>query len=405
MPYLGWRWKVAQLPRGGDFRHAAHGRSGGPGAWWPSPTAAWSPIFGTAPLLKAPTQRRVYPPGPRLRRRLRVRRCRPESVDRGEPQPGRRLPARLWQAGAPCQGPAHCRSTPSTPGPRRKATSARWLSAARRGDAARHWRDGLRRRPFAGKLAASGETARCLVRRKTLARPLPRGREAAFGDLSTGDGLDEALRGSRYGHPSGGRHQGAARRRLLRGQCARHGDVGERHGRAVRSASCTSARWRPPGRANASPKTPSRGRSPNMAARSWKASGSCGRCCPDAVIVRPPVVYGPRDTDVFQVLKSAAKRPGPGNRRRRPLVQRDLREGLGRGADAGRARAPGPPAGPTSWRTPAGLVARAGRDRGPHSWDAKRLASCASRTPRPYAVGACAEAWSRLTGTTRHRVA
>ena len=22
MPYLGWRWKVTQLPRGGDFRHA-----------------------------------------------------------------------------------------------------------------------------------------------------------------------------------------------------------------------------------------------------------------------------------------------------------------------------------------------------------------------------------------------
>jgi nucleoside-diphosphate-sugar epimerase len=28
---------------------------------------------------------------------------------------------------------------------------------------------------------------------------------------------------------------------------------------------------------------------------------------PDAVIVRPPVVYGPRDTDVFQILKPVAK--------------------------------------------------------------------------------------------------
>jgi nucleoside-diphosphate-sugar epimerase len=28
---------------------------------------------------------------------------------------------------------------------------------------------------------------------------------------------------------------------------------------------------------------------------------------PDAVIVRPPVVYGPRDTDVFQLLKSISK--------------------------------------------------------------------------------------------------
>src|ERR1039457_5519333 len=28
---------------------------------------------------------------------------------------------------------------------------------------------------------------------------------------------------------------------------------------------------------------------------------------PDAVIVRPPVVYGPRDTDVLQLLKSISK--------------------------------------------------------------------------------------------------
>ena len=31
------------------------------------------------------------------------------------------------------------------------------------------------------------------------------------------------------------------------------------------------------------------------------------RLVPDAVIVRPPVVYGPRDTDVFQVLKPLSR--------------------------------------------------------------------------------------------------
>ncbi len=31
------------------------------------------------------------------------------------------------------------------------------------------------------------------------------------------------------------------------------------------------------------------------------------RLLPDAVIVRPPVVYGPRDTDVFQVLKPLSR--------------------------------------------------------------------------------------------------
>ena len=44
------------------------------------------------------------------------------------------------------------------------------------------------------------------------------------------------------------------------------------------------------------------------------------RLVPDAVIVRPPVVYGPRDTDVFQVLKPLSRGIGGADRLRGAVV-------------------------------------------------------------------------------------
>ena len=41
--------------------------------------------------------------------------------------------------------------------------------------------------------------------------------------------------------------------------------------------------------------------------------------------MRPPVVYGPRDTDVFPVAEIHLERAGARDRGRRALVQRDLR--------------------------------------------------------------------------------
>jgi nucleoside-diphosphate-sugar epimerase len=56
------------------------------------------------------------------------------------------------------------------------------------------------------------------------------------------------------------------------------------------------------------------------------------RLVPDAVIVRPPVVYGPRDTDVFQVLKPLSRgiavQFGSGERWFSAIYVGDLVEGL-----------------------------------------------------------------------------
>ena len=72
---------------------------------------------------------------------------------------------------------------------------------------------------------------------------------------------------------------------------------------------------------------------------------------PDAVIVRPPVVYGPRDTDVFQLLKSISKglvlEIAGGERWFSAIYVKDLVEGL-----LAAAGAPPPPGGPISWRMP-----------------------------------------------------
>ena len=121
---------------------------------------------------------------------------------------------------------------------------------------------------------------------------------------------------------------------------------------------------------------------------------------PDAVIVRPPVVYGPRDTDVFQMLKSirqgmvleiaGGESPG-GERWFSAIYAPDLADGI-----IAAARAPGA-AGRTYFLARADAV----------SWSQLRAiaARIMGRVPRvvripvaaAYAVGYCGELWSRLT--------
>ena len=117
---------------------------------------------------------------------------------------------------------------------------------------------------------------------------------------------------------------------------------------------------------------------------------------PDAVIVRPPVVYGPRDTDVFQLLKSISKglvlEIAGGERWFSAIYVKDLVEGLLAAVRAPRAAGRTyflAHAKPVSWRQLGASAAR-----------------IMARTPRvvtvPFAVanavGACAEVWARCTG-------
>jgi nucleoside-diphosphate-sugar epimerase len=119
------------------------------------------------------------------------------------------------------------------------------------------------------------------------------------------------------------------------------------------------------------------------------------RLMPDAVIVRPPVVYGPRDTDVFQLLKSISKgfvlEIAGGDRWFSAIYVEDLVEGL---MAASRA----PHAGgrayflthskPISW-TEFGAIAAGIMGRRPR---VLRVPVAAA-----YGVAYCAEMWSRVT--------
>jgi nucleoside-diphosphate-sugar epimerase len=117
---------------------------------------------------------------------------------------------------------------------------------------------------------------------------------------------------------------------------------------------------------------------------------------PDAVIVRPPVVYGPRDTDVFQFLKPVAKgwslQMTGGERWFSAIYVGDLAAGLVRlaasQAGAGRtyymAQEP-----PVSW---SGLAACAARIMG------VKLRVVRIPPALALAIGECADGWAQLTG-------
>jgi nucleoside-diphosphate-sugar epimerase len=117
------------------------------------------------------------------------------------------------------------------------------------------------------------------------------------------------------------------------------------------------------------------------------------RLVPDVVIVRPPVVYGPRDTDVFQVLKPLSKgialQIGSGERWFSAIYVGDLVEGLIAASSAvGRTYFLANST-PVSWED---LRASATRIMGR---EARVL-----RVPEAvaYAAGLGAEVWARITG-------
>ena len=150
---------------------------------------------------------------------------------------------------------------------------------------------------------------RCLVRRKKAAPRLPDGSEAVFGDLATGEGLERALAGvDTVIHLAGvtkalrasDYYAGNARAtRLL---------VEALAGRPVRLVHVSSLAAVGP---SADGRPVDEDTEPHPFTHYGKSKYESERVvrelAPGAVIIRPPVVYGPRDTDVFQVLKSIAK--------------------------------------------------------------------------------------------------
>jgi nucleoside-diphosphate-sugar epimerase len=249
------------------------------------------------------------------------------------------------------------------------------------------------------KLVASGHAVRALVRR-TGAKPrsLPVGVETVYGDLASGAGIAEALRGAHAVIHLAGVTKALRPEDYYTGNVrATEQLVHAMAGQGIRLVHVSSLAAIGPSAAGVPLAEDAEPHPLTHYGKSKLAAEKVVRdLAPDAVIVRPPVVYGPRDTDVFQLLKSISKglvlEIAGGERWFSAIYVKDLVQGLLAAASA--PLAPGRTyflahAKPVSWRH---LGASA--------------ALIMSRTPRvvtvpfaaAHAVGACSEVWARLCG-------
>ena len=245
------------------------------------------------------------------------------------------------------------------------------------------------------KLAASGQPVRCLVRREPR-RPLPPGVEAVRGDLAAPQGLEAALDGVGAVIHLAGVTKALRPADYYTGNLRATENLATAlQGRPIRLVHVSSMAAAGPGSAldeDAEPHPVS-----HYGCSKLEAERVVRALLPDAVIARPPVVYGPGDTDVYQILKSVAKGiaieiSGP-ERWFSAIYVKDLADALCEAARNPRA------AGRTyyfahprafAWRELAETAARIMGRRPP----------IAIRVPyaAAWAVGWCAEAWARIAG-------
>ncbi len=165
------------------------------------------------------------------------------------------------------------------------------------------------------RLVAAGARVRCLVRASSSLRYLPReGIEVVQGDLAAGTGLQEALEGVDVVAHVGGVTKALSEDAFQQGNlratenllhaCKGQGDSLRRFVHVSSLAAVGPSQDLQPLDEDAAPHPLTwYGRSKLAAEGAVRGSTLAGR----AVILRPPVVYGPRDTDVFEVLRSVAK--------------------------------------------------------------------------------------------------
>jgi dihydroflavonol-4-reductase len=245
-------------------------------------------------------------------------------------------------------------------------------------------------------LLSRGRVFRCLVRRSSAVRKLPQA-ELAYADLVSGQGLAEALRGvSCVIHLAG-------TTKALRPEDYYQGNVQATAGlvramegrdmRLVQVSSLAAAGPSPAGKPLDEDAVPAPfthyGKSKLEA--EGLARGRAG-----TVIVRPPVVYGPGDTDVFQLLRSISRglvvEIAGGARWFSAIYVKDLVQGLLLAAEHPAA------AGRTYYLTHAK----------PSTWGELADAAATAMGKRPVrlavpyalarAVGWAAEVWARATG-------
>jgi nucleoside-diphosphate-sugar epimerase len=244
-------------------------------------------------------------------------------------------------------------------------------------------------------LAASGEPVRALMRREAA---LPHGVEPSRGDLHKGEGLESALRGvETVIHLAGatkalnaaGYYEGNARTTEMLARA-----VTGRNIRLVHVSSLAAAGPSLDGipvREDDEPHPPS-----HYGKSKLEAERIVRRLVPQAVIVRPPVVYGPRDRGVLRLLQSVARglvlEIGGGERRFSFIFVRDLIEGLIAAARtpqaAGRTYFLAHPR-PVAWSEFNATAARIMN---------RRLKVVRVPAVVAAAVGYCGDGWSRITG-------
>ncbi len=256
------------------------------------------------------------------------------------------------------------------------------------------------------KLCRRGVRVRCLTRAQPAGAPrgktsrtadLPAGVETAPADWSTGQGIEAALAGvdtvihlagvtkalGRSEYYTGNARATETLARLLAGRAVRFVHVSSL---AAMGPSAEGA----PLEEDATPHPVS-----DYGKSKLEAELRAAHWRPDAVIVRPPVVYGPGDTDVFQIFKSIAagvvlEISGP-ERWFSAIYVEDLAEGLIAAAEApqaeGRAYFLAHPK-LVSWSE---LAAVAGRIMG------RRPRVVRIPPALAYAAAWCAERWSRFT--------
>ncbi|MGA2134251.1 MAG: NAD-dependent epimerase/dehydratase family protein [Bryobacteraceae bacterium] len=248
------------------------------------------------------------------------------------------------------------------------------------------------------RLISRGSTVRCLVRRTSPVRAWPPPVERTEGDLETGAGLAEALRGVDTVIHLAGVTKARVPSDYERGNVTATANLiraAEDVRRFVHVSSLAAAGPSPPDRALTEADAP---RPVSRYGRSKLAGEEVVRKSPlsdRTVIVRPPVVYGPRDADVFQMIRAVASgwmlQIGRTPRRFSLIYVGDLVDGIIAAADGGQggqlfylAHAAA-----VSWAefggTAAGLMGR-------------RLRTLAIPEKAAYAVGWCAERWSGFRG-------
>jgi nucleoside-diphosphate-sugar epimerase len=244
------------------------------------------------------------------------------------------------------------------------------------------------------KLVRSGIAVRALVRRKI---PLPDGVELFSCDLAAGAGIDEALRGAdTVIHLAGVTKAVRTEDYYIGNLRATENLARALAGRSVRFVHVSSlAAIGPSQDGKPVPEDAEPHPLTNYGKSKLAAEQAVREWTPDAVIVRPPVVYGPRDRDVFQLLKSISRgvvlEIAGGERWFSAIYVKDLCEGLLAAARnpraTGRAYFLAHPRA-LSWSEFGAAAAQILR---------RRPRIIAVPAPLAFAVGACAEIWARLT--------